>query len=222
MIDLNKSRDFFDPSKIKMPVHIIGCGAIGSHLAETLARLGVTDIHLWDTDTVASHNIANQMFVFNQIGMLKIEAVNDMIQAINPGCKVTMHNAFVTTDTYLKGYVCMCVDSIAARKEIATATRCMPNVLAVFDFRMGLLSGQFYCADTPRRRGLLLKTMNFTDEEADAMTPRSACNFELSVVYTIKTIIGVGVNEMVRHWLGKPTHLTTIINLEDVPTITQM
>ena len=53
MIDLNKSRDFFDPSKIKMPVHIIGCGAIGSHLAETLARLGVTDIHLWDTDTVA-------------------------------------------------------------------------------------------------------------------------------------------------------------------------
>ena len=35
--------------------------------------------------------------------------------------------------------------------------------------------------------------MDFTHEEAKDATPKSACNVELSVIYTVKTITALGV-----------------------------
>ena len=222
-IDLNKSREFFDPSTVKEPIHIVGCGAIGSHVAECLARLGVTNIHLWDDDVVNTHNIANQMFFACDVKKPKVSAVATMMCAINPSIVVTEHNERVKEDARLKGYVFLCVDSIVPRQQITNTNMYNNKCKAIFDFRMGLLSGQFYCADTAARMKTLLKTMNFTDEEADVNTPKSACNFELSVVYSIKALIGVGMNEVVKCWKGEPTALTTLINLDTVPDcITQM
>ena len=40
MINIQKHMDFFDPTELEAQVHLIGCGAIGSHLAEQMARLG--------------------------------------------------------------------------------------------------------------------------------------------------------------------------------------
>ena len=223
MIDLNKSLEFFNPDSLKgYPVHIVGCGAIGSHVAEILARLGVENIHLYDDDRVASHNIANQMFSYKDIGKAKVQAVAEMIDAINPNCVVTMHDERVQPNTRLKGYVVLCVDSIVPRQFILEANTFNPNCKAIFDFRMGLTSGQFYCADSLTRMQNLVKTMQFTDEEADANTPKSACNFELSVVYTIKVLVGIGVNEMVKHWKSEATHLTTVLDLSEACNIIQM
>jgi tRNA A37 threonylcarbamoyladenosine dehydratase len=62
MIDLLRQRDYFNPLNIKKEIHIIGVGAVGSHVAQNLARLGIKALHLWDFDIVTSHNIPNQMF----------------------------------------------------------------------------------------------------------------------------------------------------------------
>jgi molybdopterin/thiamine biosynthesis adenylyltransferase len=223
MIDLNKSLEFFNPQLLNgYPVHIVGCGAIGSHVAEILARLGVENIHLYDDDRVASHNIANQMFSYKDIGKAKVQAVAEMIDAINPNCAVTQHDERVQPGTRLKGYVVLCVDSIVPRQFILEANTFNPNCKAIFDFIMGLTSGQFYCANGITRMQNLAKTMQFTDEEADVNTPKSACNFELSVVYTIKVLVGVGVNEMVKFWKGEDTHLTTYLDLSKECNIIQM
>ena len=223
MIDLNKSLEFFNPTLLQdYPVHIIGCGAIGSHVAEILARLGVENIHLYDDDRVASHNIANQMFTYKDIGKAKVQAVAEMIDAINPNCAVVMHDERVQPNTRFKGYVIFCVDSIVPRQFILEANTFNPNCKAIFDFRMGLTSGQFYCADNLTRKQNLAKTMQFTDEEADVNTPKSACNFELSVVYTIKVLVGLGVNQMVKHWKGEPTPMSTIIDLTNNCSIIEM
>lgn len=59
-MNLNKHREYFDPEKIreaKVPIHIIGVGAIGSHIAIQLAKLGIEEITVWDFDTVDDHNI---------------------------------------------------------------------------------------------------------------------------------------------------------------------
>ena len=223
MIDLNKSLEFFDPASLNdYPVNIIGCGAIGSHVAEVLARLGVQKIHLYDDDHVATHNIANQMFTFKDVGRAKVDAVADMIEAINPGCEVYKHEARITPGKTLSGYIIMCVDSIVPRQFVLETNALNPSVKAIFDFRMGLTSGQFYLADSIARRQQLAKTMQFTDEEANANTPKSACNFELSVVYNIKALVGVGVSEMVKYWKGEPTHLTTVVDLTNVCNIIQI
>ena len=41
-MDLSKSYEFFDPSAVKGRVHIVGCGSVGSSLAENIA----SDFHL--------------------------------------------------------------------------------------------------------------------------------------------------------------------------------
>ena len=47
-MNLIKCVDFFDPTTITEETHIIGCGAVGSTLAEMLTRMGCTNIHLYD------------------------------------------------------------------------------------------------------------------------------------------------------------------------------
>ena len=215
MIDLNKSREFFDPAEHDIKMTIVGFGALGSHLAECLARLGISKFKLIDDDIVSTHNIANQMFFAKDIGRPKVEAVKELIESINPAAEVIAEQRRVEEGEMLSGYVALCVDSIEPRKYIVASNEFNNRLKGIFDMRMGLLSGQFYCADTPERIRLMPRTMDFTDEDVDKNAPKSACNFELSVSYTIKVIVGFCVNEMVRSWLGKSTKLTTMIDLEN-------
>lgn len=196
-MNLAKSFEFFDPSKMSGRVHIIGCGSVGSTLAENLARLGITRFTLYDFDVVESHNIANQMFVAADINKPKVEAVAEMIKAINPdipdGDIILQNEGYINQN--LDGYVFLCVDSIETRKQICTAAQESSYVKMILDIRTGLTFAQHYAADWKNiaARENLLKTMNFTHEEAKAEEPVSACNVTLSVCPTIRIIVGYAV-----------------------------
>ena len=206
MLDRKKVLEFFDGELVGRQINIVGCGAIGSHVAEELARMGCVNIHLWDFDTVSPHNITNQMFKEADIGRPKVDAVYDMMIEINKDLekKVVKHNCAVKAPWFLNGYIFLCADSIDVRKEIVKANAMNPNAEAVFDFRMRLTDAQHYCADLrqPDEVKKSLSTMDFTQEEADAATPKSACGTELSVVYTVKTIVSVGVCNFVKFVQG--------------------
>ena len=195
-MNLSKSYEFFKPEDCKGRVHIIGCGAVGSTVAENIARLGVTDISLYDFDTVDSKNIANQMFTEKDIGKLKVEAVARMICRINPDIRGGLYlyeNGY--TDQNLSGHVFLCVDNIDLRRKICEDNRMNQNILSVYDFRMGLTDGQHYAADWSKSedRDRLLGTMNFSHAEAAAETPVSACNQVLSVAPTVRALVAFGV-----------------------------
>ena len=83
-MDLTKSIEYFNPVDVRGKCHIIGCGSVGSTVAEMLARLGVTNFVLYDFDLVEPHNLANQMFVHSDIKHPKVEAVKRIITDINP------------------------------------------------------------------------------------------------------------------------------------------
>ena len=51
-MNLAKSAEFFDPSQVKEKINIIGCGSVGSTIAELLARFGLTNVNLYDFDVV--------------------------------------------------------------------------------------------------------------------------------------------------------------------------
>ena len=87
-----KHLEYFNPMDVKDPVHIIGLGAIGSHIAELLTRLGIQNFHLYDFDTVTDYNLANQMFIFSDIGEAKTTAIANMIHSINPDAHITVHD----------------------------------------------------------------------------------------------------------------------------------
>lgn len=203
-MDLNKSLEFFDPKKVQERIHIIGCGSIGSNVAELLVRYGVNDIVLWDFDEVEPHNIANQIYTTEDIGMAKTEALLRILQRINPDLKIKWKAVYEKQP--LEGYVFMCVDSVEVRQQIVEANWYNPNVKAVFDFRTTLLEGQTYFADwsDQKYKESLKRSLNFSHEEAQANTPVSACGFELSVSPVVKICAIMGIVNFTNFINGKP------------------
>lgn len=63
-------------------VAIIGCGGLGSNVAEMLVRSGVGRLTLIDFDTVDECNLNRQFFFRDQIGMPKVVALAENLQRI--------------------------------------------------------------------------------------------------------------------------------------------
>ncbi|MBQ0014742.1 MAG: ThiF family adenylyltransferase [Oscillospiraceae bacterium] len=215
MMDLSKSYEYFQPEKSKAKIHIIGCGSVGSTVAENLARSGVTNFVLWDFDKVEPHNLANQMFRQEDVGKLKVEAVSEMLQEINPDIKDTIKlEPEGWQGKQLSGFVFLCVDNIDLRREIVEKHFDNPNVKAMFDFRTRLEDAQHYAADWSdiKMKKIFLDSMNFSHEEAKEETPVSACNVTLSVCPTVRIICAYGVANFMNFWNGKPLKKLVLVD----------
>lgn len=214
-MNLSKSYEFFQPDRFSERIHIIGCGSVGSVVAENLARFGITRMTLYDFDTVEPRNLANQMFTQDDVGRPKVEALADMLHRINP--EIDNDLALVPkgyTGQKLSGYVFLCVDNIDLRREIATANKSNTFVKGMFDFRTGLTDAQHYAADWKDMKMVqgFLNSMAFTHEEAKASTPVSACNVTLSVCPTVRAIVALGVANFINFVKGGP--LKKIISID--------
>ena len=205
-MDLSKSYDFFQPEKDDARIHIVGCGSVGSTLAENLARCGVTKMTLWDFDHVEPHNICNQMFRQQDVGKLKVEALKDILMDINPEIADTVElkpNGW--NGKLMSGYIFLCVDNIELRREIVEKHMDSPYVKAMFDVRTMLTGAQHYAADwnDSKMKKDFLGSMQFSHEEASEETPVSACGVVLGIVTTVRLICGMCVNNYIRFTKGE-------------------
>lgn len=204
-MDLSKSYDFFQPEKDDTRIHIIGCGSVGSTLAENLARCGVTKMTLWDFDTVEAHNIVNQMFRQQDVGKPKVEALKDILMDINPEIKDTVElRPKGWEGKLLSGYIFLCVDNIELRRTIVEKHMDSPYVKAMFDFRTLLESAQHYAADWAdfKMKKDFLNSMQFSHDEASEETPVSACGVTLGVATTVRLVCALGVNNYINFVKG--------------------
>lgn len=201
MMDLSKSYDFFQPEKDDAKIHIVGCGSVGSTIAENLARCGVKNMVLWDFDTVEAHNIVNQMFRQQDVGKSKVEALRDILCDINPEISDTVE---LKPDGWkgklMSGYIFLCVDDITIRREIVEKHMDSPFVKAVFDVRTMLTGAQHYAAswDDYKLKQNLLNSMQFSHEEAAEETPVSACGVILGIATTVRLISALCVNNFIK------------------------
>ena len=69
-------------------VAVWGCGAIGGHVAESLARAGVAKIILWDKGIVTPGVLVRQPFEDSDIGKNKAIATRERLLRIIPGLSV--------------------------------------------------------------------------------------------------------------------------------------
>ena len=80
-------------------VCVIGIGGVGSWTMEALARTGVGRLTAVDLDMVAESNTNRQIHALSEIfGKAKVDAMADRIAQINPDCRVTCIDDFVTTE----------------------------------------------------------------------------------------------------------------------------
>jgi hypothetical protein len=58
---------------------LCGAGAVGSNLADTLARQGAARLRVIDFDRVEEHNVANQIYTLEDVGAFKVEALRHQL-----------------------------------------------------------------------------------------------------------------------------------------------
>jgi molybdopterin/thiamine biosynthesis adenylyltransferase len=211
-MNLNKHFEFFNPLDVTEEVHIIGCGAIGSTVAEMLTRLGFPKLHLYDFDKVSDHNITNQMFRMCDIGKSKLDALSEILKDINPDVQLELHPEGWNEFSRVAGYIFIAVDSIDIRKAIVQAYKFDQNIKFVTDCRMRLTDAQCYAADWASGKDIakLYNSMDFTAEEAKAATPVSACGTTLSVTPTVRTIVALCVSNFI-NFLKRTNYKTMIM-----------
>ena len=72
-------------------IEIWGCGAIGSHIAESIARAGVKQLVLTDDGTVVPGILVRQSFEDADIGKAKAQALGERIKRICPSIELTIN-----------------------------------------------------------------------------------------------------------------------------------
>jgi len=84
----------------KARVAVFGIGGVGGYTVEALARSGIGQLDLIDSDTVSLSNINRQILATHStVGSPKVEAAKARILDINPDCVVPPHQVFYTPET---------------------------------------------------------------------------------------------------------------------------
>ena len=81
-------------------VAVFGIGGVGGYTVEALARCGVGQLDLIDSDTVSISNINRQILATHStVGKLKVDAAKARILDINPDCTVRTFPIFYLPET---------------------------------------------------------------------------------------------------------------------------
>ena len=84
----------------KARVAVFGLGGVGGYTVEALARAGIGQLDLIDSDTVSLSNLNRQILATHStIGLEKTEAARRRVLDINPDCIVRVRNLFYTPET---------------------------------------------------------------------------------------------------------------------------
>lgn len=78
-------------------VGIAGVGGLGSSVAMALARVGVGTLVIADYDVVEPSNLNRQQYFIDQIGSLKVNAMEENLRRVNPFVKVVKKNVLLTS-----------------------------------------------------------------------------------------------------------------------------
>lgn len=72
----------------KSCVGIAGVGGLGSNIAVALTRVGVGKLVVADCDLVEPSNLNRQHYFGDQIGLPKVQALQEIMERINPGVEI--------------------------------------------------------------------------------------------------------------------------------------
>lgn len=198
-MDFNRQFEIFPPEKYKdCPLDIIGSGATGSYIIWLLAKVGMTNIHVWDPKKVAEHNLPNQCFMLSQIGKYKAKAAAEMVKR-SVGIDIIPHSEEVVKlgNRATNRVVFLLTDTMPSRKAIWESSLKMNiTVKRVIETRMGSKSGRVYLVnpcDPNHIRGWEETLCN--DDEAEV----SLCGTSLSIACTASLIASMAVWQLIKY-----------------------
>lgn len=109
----------------KARVAVFGIGGVGGYVVEALARSGIGEFDLVDSDTVCLSNLNRQIIATrNTVGQYKVDVMKDRILSINPDAVVHVHKCFYLPETAKEfdfskySYVVDAVDTVTAKIDL--------------------------------------------------------------------------------------------------------
>ena len=107
---------------------IIGCGGVGSRIAEFLVRDNLREkfmdmLYLVDHDTIEFKNLQRQFYFQQDINFKKTEALKARLKSIDPDLVIVTHNIQVNKDNIAlfdsKMFCFCCTDDINGKRAIS-------------------------------------------------------------------------------------------------------
>ena len=106
-------------------VAVFGIGGVGGYVAEALARSGIGEIDIIDSDKVCPSNINRQIIATTStIGQYKVDVAKERMLDINPNIKVNGYKTFYSPETSNEfdfskyNYVVDAIDTVTGKIEL--------------------------------------------------------------------------------------------------------
>lgn len=217
-LNITRHQSIFDPAEFPYPIHIVGVGATGSHVFANLVNLGCTDISVWDFDEVEAHNLANQIYLAEDIGTLKVDACRRYYErkvGAPPPNTMEFHawKLGANRPDVLAGVVFLLTDSMGSRLDIQK--HCFYTNLDVEDtfpktfliIETGMASSHGYVNvinpyDDAQYQSWIA-AMEAVDESDPDAVELSPCGTTISVGTTASTIANYATWQMMNFFVDK-------------------
>jgi molybdopterin/thiamine biosynthesis adenylyltransferase len=204
-----RQSDLVTLDELAVPLTVIGTGGIGSPTALGLAKMGCSQLTLYDPDVVEPHNLPSQLFRLSDVHQSKVRALQDVIRAF------TGHEATAKleelVDQRLSGVVISAVDSMAARKTIWTkAVQYQAGIDVYIDARMGAEVCRIYSVRPSDPEDVRSYAETLYDD-GDALDEPCTAR---ATFYTALVIAGLICNQVKKHVRGETLSREIIFDLK--------
>jgi hypothetical protein len=195
-MDTTRLVGIFNPSTFLHPIHVIGCGGMGSRVAEGLIRMGLgipdkNPIYLYDKDTFEKHNLTNQWANVSHLSIKKVRAVRSSMLEINPDASITAVTKFVSQKHWsFAGVVFICIDSMQSRRFIVDylLVDCK-SVNCVIETRMDAGVGISHCFNPNNKNHIdCWRLYWYSDKETENMQGCGGAQSVISAIYGTTTL----------------------------------
>ena len=162
---LTRQLDLIPLENLKTKITVIGCGAIGSFVVLSLAKMGFENIMVYDFDAVSVENMNCQWYRFEDIGKPKALALRDLVKDFTRLELEAIDGKY--DGQKLEGIVISAVDSMAVRKMIWENVKDNGDVFWLIDPRMAAEYALSFVMDPNSTKDIesYEKTL-YTDEKA--------------------------------------------------------
>jgi hypothetical protein len=201
-LNFSQQKNFISPDEVR-PVHLLGAGSVGSHVASMLARIGVTDLTVWDHDSIDSHNIGPSLYGRSDFGRYKVEALAAIILR-DTGVIIKMERRKYE-GAMIKGSVICCVDTMEARQMIWRTVKKNPFVDILLDTRVAEEFFQIF-AIRPCSTDNITYYEHFLEYGGNEAA-RQTCGLH-SIIYVSSMVAAEAVSSLAKFWKSDRTEYT--------------
>jgi hypothetical protein len=202
--------DIVPPEKLAFPITVIGAGAIGSAAAVTLAKMGASNITVWDDDILNEHNIPNQLCKSDSVGRSKVDALAELVNELTGTVIAIDPRRYVGQS--LEGVVIVTVDNMTARQSVWKRVKMNAKVSLLIDARMGAEFARIYTISPTNPDQCIFYQENLHNHQEAERLPCSA----RSIIYCPTIVAGLITLQVKKYATYQPSSREILFDLPNL------